>query len=55
VFHFYGLVLALTLAFSAFTYRWIETPGREWTRKWVRGVKPAVATTQPGSGSAPAP
>lgn len=52
---FYGLVLALTLAFSAFTYRWVETPGREWTRKWVRGVKPAVAATQPGSGSAPAP
>jgi peptidoglycan/LPS O-acetylase OafA/YrhL len=52
---FYGLVLALTLAFSAFTYRWIETPGREWIRKWVRGVKPAVATPQPGSGSAPAP
>jgi peptidoglycan/LPS O-acetylase OafA/YrhL len=32
---FYAVVLAMTLAFSAFTYRWIETPGREWTRRWV--------------------
>lgn len=31
----YGLALALTLAFSALTYRWVETPGREWTRKWL--------------------
>jgi len=31
----YGLALALTFAFSAFTYRWVETPGREWTRKWL--------------------
>lgn len=31
----YGLALAATLAFSALTYRWVETPGREWTRKWV--------------------
>jgi peptidoglycan/LPS O-acetylase OafA/YrhL len=36
----YGLVLALTLAFSAFTYRWVETPGREWTRRWI-GRPPA--------------
>ncbi len=33
---FYALVLGLTLAFSAFTYRWVETPGREWTRRWAR-------------------
>ena len=52
---FYGVVLALTLAFSAFTYRCVETPGRDWTRRWVRGGKPAVAARQPGSGSAPAP
>jgi len=31
----YGLALALTFAFSAFTYRWVETPGREWTRRWL--------------------
>jgi peptidoglycan/LPS O-acetylase OafA/YrhL len=49
---FYGLVLAFTLAFSAFTYRWVETPGRDWTRRWLRG-KSAVAARQPGSGSAP--
>lgn len=52
---FYGVVLALTLAFSAFTYRWIETPGRDWSRKWVRGGKTPVAARQPGSGSARTP
>lgn len=31
----YAVALALTLVFSAFTYRWVETPGREWTRKWL--------------------
>jgi peptidoglycan/LPS O-acetylase OafA/YrhL len=31
----YVAALALTFAFSAFTYRWVETPGREWTRKWL--------------------
>jgi peptidoglycan/LPS O-acetylase OafA/YrhL len=31
----YALALALTFAFSAFTYRWVETPGREWTRRWL--------------------
>lgn len=31
----YAAVLAVTLAFSAFTYRWVETPGRDWTRRWV--------------------
>lgn len=52
---FYGVVLATTLAFSAFTYRWIETPGRDWSRKWVRGGRSAVAARQPGNESAPAP
>jgi len=33
---FYALVLGLTIAFSAFTYRWIETPGREWSRRVAR-------------------
>lgn len=32
----YVLVMVLTLAFSAFTYRWIETPGRDWSRLWAR-------------------
>jgi peptidoglycan/LPS O-acetylase OafA/YrhL len=32
----YAFVLALTIAFSAFTYRWIETPGRNWSRTWAR-------------------
>jgi peptidoglycan/LPS O-acetylase OafA/YrhL len=31
----YLAVLAATLAFSAFTYRWIETPGRDFTRRWL--------------------
>jgi peptidoglycan/LPS O-acetylase OafA/YrhL len=38
----YAGVLGVTLAFSAFTYRWIETPGREWTRRWVNRP-PAVS------------
>jgi peptidoglycan/LPS O-acetylase OafA/YrhL len=48
----YGAVLAVTLAFSAFTYRWVETPGREWTRRWVdrqaprRAVQPAGAAAE---------
>ena len=32
---FYALVVALTLAASALTYRYVEVPGREWTRKWL--------------------
>jgi peptidoglycan/LPS O-acetylase OafA/YrhL len=32
---FYAALLAVTLAFSAFTYRWVETPGRDWTRRWI--------------------
>jgi peptidoglycan/LPS O-acetylase OafA/YrhL len=32
---FYVAAVAATLVFSAFTYRWVETPGREWTRKWL--------------------
>jgi peptidoglycan/LPS O-acetylase OafA/YrhL len=36
---FYVLVLALTIAFSAITYRWVETPGRDWSRRLAgRGV-----------------
>jgi peptidoglycan/LPS O-acetylase OafA/YrhL len=44
----YAGVLALTLAFSAFTYRWVETPGREWTRRWVnRPSAPRKTVTDP--------
>jgi peptidoglycan/LPS O-acetylase OafA/YrhL len=32
----YAFVLALTIACSALTYRWIETPGRNWSRSWAR-------------------
>jgi peptidoglycan/LPS O-acetylase OafA/YrhL len=32
----FAAVLALTIAFSAFTYRWIETPGRDWSRALAR-------------------
>lgn len=32
---FYAIAVGVTLAASAFTYRWIEVPGREWTRKWL--------------------
>lgn len=32
---FFGLVLVLTIAFSALTYRWIETPGRDWSRRFA--------------------
>jgi peptidoglycan/LPS O-acetylase OafA/YrhL len=37
----YGVALAATLAFSAFTYRWVETPGREWTRRWLARPQPS--------------
>ncbi len=30
---FYAAVLGMTLAFSALTYRFVEVPGREWTRR----------------------
>lgn len=44
---FYILVLGLTIAFSAFTYRWIETPGRNWSRGWARRV--AARPAAPGA------
>jgi peptidoglycan/LPS O-acetylase OafA/YrhL len=48
---FYLLVLALTLLVSAFTYRWIEKPGREWSRRWA-GRASAVAKAEPAPGKA---
>lgn len=39
---FYVLVVAMTLCGSALTYRFIEVPGRDWTRRWLS--RPQVAT-----------
>jgi len=51
---YYTAVLAITLAFSAFTYRWVETPGREWTRRWVqRPQSPARSATRQRSVNPP--
>jgi peptidoglycan/LPS O-acetylase OafA/YrhL len=51
---YYAAVLAATLAFSAFTYRWVETPGREWTRRWVqRSQSPARSATRQRSVNPP--
>jgi peptidoglycan/LPS O-acetylase OafA/YrhL len=44
---FYVLVVLLTLGFSALTYRWVETPGRDWSRRFA-GKRPAhAANTTP--------
>ncbi len=53
----YLLVLAATLAFSAFTYRWVETPGREWSRRWAGRSMPARAVEPAASsgGQVPSP
>lgn len=51
---YYAAVLASTLAFSAFTYRWVETPGREWTRRWVHGAPSRTRNpTRQGSVNSP--
>ena len=54
---FYALVIAVTVAFSAFTYRWVETPGRDWTRRWVgpskNGVKSAQRSSATGAATTP--
>jgi peptidoglycan/LPS O-acetylase OafA/YrhL len=52
---FYLLVLALTLAFSAFTYRWVETPGREWSRRWASRGQAAAEPSRSAGGQFPSP
>jgi peptidoglycan/LPS O-acetylase OafA/YrhL len=54
---FYLVVLALTLAFSALTYRWIETPGRDWSRRWAgrSNTAPAAEAGRRGEGQVPSP
>ena len=32
----YLVFLAIVIAISYFTYRWIEKPGREWVRNWIQ-------------------
>lgn len=52
----FAAVLALTIAFSAFTYRWIETPGRDWSRALARRLgrrTPAAGASAPTGVSAP--
>ena len=40
----YPLYLALTIAMSCFTYRWIEKPAREWVKNRVQGRRQTVAS-----------
>jgi len=41
------LMLALVVAISHFTYRWIEMPGREWTKRIIKRRRAArLATLQ---------
>ena len=44
---FYVAVLLLTLAFSTLTYRWVETPGREWSRRFMSSAKTPSAASVP--------
>ena len=39
---FYAAVVALTLSASALTYRFVEVPGRDWTRKWLARPRASV-------------
>jgi peptidoglycan/LPS O-acetylase OafA/YrhL len=45
----YVATVGLTLAFSAFTYRWVETPGRDWSRRWLSRSAHQRASTQPNT------
>lgn len=48
---FYMLVVALTLAASGLTYRYVEVPGRDWTRRWLAlpGVSPRATAANPAA------
>lgn len=50
---FYVAVVAITLAFSAFTYRWVETPGRDWSRRLAGREPRPAATGAVGAGGGP--
>jgi peptidoglycan/LPS O-acetylase OafA/YrhL len=45
----YVLAVGLTLAMSALTYRFVEVPGRDWTRRWLSGPRrtPQVQAANP--------
>jgi peptidoglycan/LPS O-acetylase OafA/YrhL len=53
----YVLVVVLTLAFSAFTYRWVETPGRDWSRRWAGkpAARASIEPARPQGGQLPSP
>ena len=48
----YGLALMLTLALSALTYRWVETPGRDWSRRFA-GKRPTPTAVPANSLNGP--
>lgn len=52
---FYAAVVAITLAFSAFTYRWVETPGRDWSRRLAGRAPRPAATNALGGGPMASP
>ncbi len=45
----YLVYLAMVIAMSYFTYRWIEKPGREWVRSRVQRGRQAVASREVAS------
>jgi peptidoglycan/LPS O-acetylase OafA/YrhL len=52
---FYALALGVTVAFSALTYRWVETPGRAWSRRWAGSTARTSAAEANGAPSAQLP
>ncbi|HZF19997.1 MAG TPA: acyltransferase [Burkholderiales bacterium] len=51
----YVAYLAMVVAVSYFTYRWIEEPGREWARRRASRRGPRAAQPAPGPAGDPAP
>jgi peptidoglycan/LPS O-acetylase OafA/YrhL len=51
----YVAYLAMVVAVSYFTYRWIEKPGREWARKRGSRRGPRAAHPAPGPAGDAAP